>query len=75
MLIDVDEHTGNFGGAKTYFAGPDSPSDVAGIMIGYPGTDKLVVGGRGVHRAQLQVSTSLRRPSTVAGTWSRVWSS
>jgi succinyl-diaminopimelate desuccinylase len=53
LLFDVDEHTGVFGGAKTYFTGLD---DVAGVMIGYPGMNKLVVvGGRGVHRAQLHV--------------------
>ncbi|MET9259573.1 M20/M25/M40 family metallo-hydrolase [Amycolatopsis sp. NPDC004079] len=55
LLIDVDEHTGGFGGAKRYFEGPGAPDDVAGVMIGYPGIDKLVVGGRGVHRARLHV--------------------
>lgn len=55
LLFDLDEHTGNFGGAKRYFEGPDAPDDVAGVMIGYPGMDKLVIGGRGVHRAQLHV--------------------
>jgi succinyl-diaminopimelate desuccinylase len=55
LLFDVDEHTGGFGGARRYFEGPDAPTDVAGVMIGYPGMDKLVVGGRGVHRAQLHV--------------------
>lgn len=51
----VDEHTGGFGGARRYFEGPDAPDDVAGVMIGYPGQDKLVVGGRGVHRVRLHV--------------------
>jgi succinyl-diaminopimelate desuccinylase len=55
LLFDVDEHTGGFGGAKRYFEGPDAPDDVAGVMIGYPGMDKLVVGGRGVYRARLHV--------------------
>jgi len=55
LLIDVDEHTGAFGGAKRYFEGPDAPDDVAGVMIGYPGMDKLVVGGRGVYRVELHV--------------------
>lgn len=55
LLFDVDEHTGGFGGAKRYFEGDDAPTDVAGVMIGYPGLDKLVVGGRGVHRAKLHV--------------------
>ncbi len=58
LLFDVDEHTGSFGGARRYFEGPDAPREVAGVMIGYPGMDKLVVGGRGVHRATLQVHGS-----------------
>jgi succinyl-diaminopimelate desuccinylase len=55
LLFDVDEHTGGFGGARRYFEGPAAPGDVAGVMIGYPGMDKLVVGGRGVYRAKLHV--------------------
>jgi succinyl-diaminopimelate desuccinylase len=55
LLFDVDEHTGGFGGARRYFEGLDAPNDVAGVVIGYPGMDKLVVGGRGVHRAKLHV--------------------
>ncbi|MFF0467540.1 M20 family metallopeptidase [Micromonospora zamorensis] len=52
LLFDVDEHTGSFGGAKTYFrdSGP-----VDGVMIGYPGGKHIVVGGRGVLRARLHV--------------------
>ncbi|MGH3549084.1 MAG: peptidase dimerization domain-containing protein, partial [Pseudonocardiaceae bacterium] len=38
-----------------YFQGPDAPDDDAGVMIGYPGMDKLVIGGRCVYRAQLHV--------------------
>jgi succinyl-diaminopimelate desuccinylase len=55
LLYDADEHTGRFGGAKRYFAGPDRPGDVAGVMIGYPGLSKVVVGGRGFLRAALTV--------------------
>jgi succinyl-diaminopimelate desuccinylase len=55
LLFDVDEHTGGFGGAKQYFEGPDAPHDVAGVLIGYPGMDHVVVGGRGVHRVKLHV--------------------
>ena len=55
LLFDVDEHTGHFGGAKRYFEGPGAPTDVAGVMIGYPGLSTLVVGGRGVFRARLRV--------------------
>jgi succinyl-diaminopimelate desuccinylase len=55
LLFDVDEHTGNFGGAKAYFEGPEAPSRVDGVMIGYPGLDHVIIGGRGVLRAQVQV--------------------
>jgi succinyl-diaminopimelate desuccinylase len=55
LLFDADEHTGNFGGAKRYFTGPGAPQDVAGVMIGYPGNDRIVVGGRGFLRADLTI--------------------
>ena len=53
LLFDADEHTGNFGGAKRYFGAPDAPRDILGVMIGYPGTEELVIGGRGFLRAEL----------------------
>ena len=31
------------------------PGDVGGVMIGYPGPDYVVTGGRGVLRARLHV--------------------
>jgi succinyl-diaminopimelate desuccinylase len=55
LLFDLDEHTGAFGGAKRYFEGPGAPRDVAGVLIGYPGMDKVVIGGRGIYRAQLHI--------------------
>jgi succinyl-diaminopimelate desuccinylase len=55
LLFDVDEHTGVFGGAKAYFEGPGGPDRVDGVMIGYPGIDHVVAGGRGVLRARLRV--------------------
>lgn len=55
LLLDVDEHTGDFGGARAYLEGPDAPDRVDGVMIGYPGIDHLVTGGRGVLRARLHV--------------------
>lgn len=54
LLFDADEHTGGFGGAKRYFA-DIAPTEVNGVMIGYPGIDHLVVGGRGFLRAELNV--------------------
>jgi succinyl-diaminopimelate desuccinylase len=55
LLFDVDEHTGAFGGAKAYFEGKAAPHRVDGVMIGYPGLDHVVTGGRGVLRARVQV--------------------
>jgi succinyl-diaminopimelate desuccinylase len=55
LLFDVDEHTGRFGGAKTYFDSDNAPHDIAGVMIGYPGQDYLIVGGRGFLRARITV--------------------
>ncbi|MBF6176030.1 M20/M25/M40 family metallo-hydrolase [Nocardia blacklockiae] len=54
VLLDVDEHTGDFGGARAYLAEPHT-APIAGAMIGYPGLDEVVVGGRGVFRARVHV--------------------
>jgi len=52
LLFDADEHTGNFGGARAFFG---RRSDVDGVMIGYPGIDEMVIGGRGVLRVGITV--------------------
>ncbi|RPE47120.1 succinyl-diaminopimelate desuccinylase [Streptomyces sp. Ag109_O5-1] len=54
VLLDVDEHTGNFGGARAALA-DEAVARPAGVMIGYPGMDEVVVGGRGLWRAVLTV--------------------
>lgn len=54
MLLDVDEHTGAFGGARAYLADP-AAAHPAGVMIGYPGLEDVVVGGRGLWRATITV--------------------
>lgn len=54
VLFDVDEHTGHFGGAKAFFEREDA-LPVNGVMIGYPGIDHVITGGRGVLRARLHV--------------------
>ncbi|MFI0220682.1 M20 family metallopeptidase [Streptomyces lydicus] len=54
VLLDVDEHTGQFGGALAYLADPHTPR-ASGVMIGYPGFEEIVVGGRGLWRATLTV--------------------
>jgi succinyl-diaminopimelate desuccinylase len=55
LLFDVDEHTGSFGGAKAYFEGPGAPARIDGVLIGYPGLDHVVTGGRGVLRARMHI--------------------
>ncbi|MEV7384305.1 M20 family metallopeptidase [Streptomyces lydicus] len=54
VLLDVDEHTGGFGGARAYLA-DEAAARPAGVMIGYPGLDEVVVGGRGLWRAAVAV--------------------
>src|SRR5690242_13459980 len=44
LLFDLDEHTGGFSGIKRYLA---DAGRVDGVMIGYPGTGKVILGGRG----------------------------
>ena len=53
LLLDVDEHTGGFGGIKRYLA--ETPGPIAGVMIGYPGLEHVIVGGRGFWRADVIV--------------------
>jgi succinyl-diaminopimelate desuccinylase len=53
LLLDVDEHTGGFRGIKRYLA--ETPAPIAGVMIGYPGLDHVVIGGRGFWRADVIV--------------------
>lgn len=73
LLLDVDEHTGTFGGAKAFFEDKSAPR-VDGVMIGYPGPDHVVTGGRGVLRVRLHVhgiaghsgSSSRITPSAIA---------
>ncbi|PLW65313.1 peptidase dimerization protein [Streptomyces sp. DJ] len=54
VLLDVDEHTGGFGGARAYLADPHAARP-AGVMVGYPGMDEVMVGGRGLWRATVTV--------------------
>ncbi|AWW35448.1 M20 family metallopeptidase [Streptomyces cadmiisoli] len=54
VLLDVDEHTGGFGGARAYLTDRVAARP-AGVMIGYPGLDEIVVGGRGLWRAAITV--------------------
>jgi len=58
VLFDLDEHSGRFGGARAFFdqpldGGPRPRPD--GVIIGYPGMERIVTGGRGFLRARLVV--------------------
>ncbi|GAB7525688.1 M20 family metallopeptidase [Paraburkholderia sp. 2C] len=88
LLLDLDEHTGRFGGARAFFdrfadtpndttgkldsaanretgeageAGESRPASHAGtsrpdgVLIGYPGHDRIMAGARGFVRATLVV--------------------
>jgi succinyl-diaminopimelate desuccinylase len=55
VLFDLDEHSGGFGGARHFFERPGAPRP-DGVIIGYPGLDSIVVGGRGFQRARLGVA-------------------
>jgi succinyl-diaminopimelate desuccinylase len=44
LLLDVDEHTGAFGGARAFFEDPAGPR-VDGVLIGYPGSDHGITAG------------------------------
>jgi succinyl-diaminopimelate desuccinylase len=57
LLFDADEHTGGFAGARRFFT-QQPARDIAGVMIGYPGSEQVVVGGRGFLRAELVVRGS-----------------
>jgi succinyl-diaminopimelate desuccinylase len=54
LLFDSDEHTGMFRGAKSFFENQANRS-IAGVMIGYPGSEKIVTGSRGFLRATVTV--------------------
>jgi succinyl-diaminopimelate desuccinylase len=56
VLFDLDEHSGRFGGARAFFDRPfdgGPPPRPDGVVIGYPGMDRIVTGGRGFLRARL----------------------
>ncbi len=50
LILDADEHTGTFGGIKAAMEAGYKPD---GIMIGYAGDDKMVVGSRGFSRYEI----------------------
>lgn len=51
VLFDADEHTGRFGGVRTYLDAAGRLPDA--VSLGYPGNDCVVAGSRGFLRARL----------------------
>jgi succinyl-diaminopimelate desuccinylase len=54
FVFDADEHSGYFGGMRAWLDRLDEP--VAGVLIGYPGHERIGVGARGFWRATLHIS-------------------
>lgn len=65
VLIDVDEHSGRFGGAKAFQA---IAPPLAGMMIGYPGNYGVVAGARGFWRATITTVGRLAHSGSTKGT-------
>ena len=56
FVFDAEEHIGTFAGIRRYMEQRDaSAGRIAGVMIGYPGNDRLVVGARGFLRVRLHL--------------------
>lgn len=53
LLFDVDEHTGRFGGMRAWLA--TRPANVAGVFIGYPGPERILIGSRGFWRVRIRI--------------------
>ena len=54
LVFDGDEHTGTFAGIERALAS-EGREHLAGVYLGYPGFDKLGIGGRGFERATIAV--------------------
>ena len=58
VLFDCDEHSGRFGGAHAFFDQAHDgrePPRPDGVLIGYPGIDRIVNGCRGFLRSVLTI--------------------
>lgn len=54
FVFDAEEHSGSFAGIRRYLE-TRAHETISGVMIGYPGNDKVVVGARGFLRACVHV--------------------
>jgi succinyl-diaminopimelate desuccinylase len=64
VLFDADEHTGRFGGLKTFTA---EGGQTSGVYIGYPGFDEAVIGARGFYRAEVRIPGTAAHTGMPAG--------
>jgi succinyl-diaminopimelate desuccinylase len=55
LLFEAGEHSGSFTGAVTFFERIVAGRKIDALMIGYPGSDRIVVGGRGFVRFMISV--------------------
>ncbi len=54
FVFDAEEHSGTFAGIRCYLESRGGES-ISGVMIGYPGNDRVVTGARGFLRARVQL--------------------
>jgi succinyl-diaminopimelate desuccinylase len=55
LLFDLEEHTGAFAGVQRFMSMLANDARPRAVYIGYPGNDRIVVGGRGFERAIVTV--------------------
>jgi succinyl-diaminopimelate desuccinylase len=55
FLFDADEHSGAFGGIRRFVSEHPELLPSGGVMIGYPGHERIIIGCRGFMRAALEV--------------------
>ena len=55
LLFDLEEHTGAFAGVQRFIGTLPRGAMPRAVYIGYPGNDRIVVGGRGFERAIVTV--------------------
>ncbi len=55
FVFDADEHSGGFAGIRRYIKTRGDRTALSGVMIGYPGNERLVTGGRGFLRVRLVI--------------------
>jgi succinyl-diaminopimelate desuccinylase len=55
LLFDLEEHTGAFAGVQRFISTLAPDAKPRAVYIGYPGNERIVVGGRGFERAIVTV--------------------